>query len=291
MTAVDFANLLINGTIDGLLIALPALALTLVMGIARFPNAATGDTMTIAAYAGVGVQALGVQSLLVAGVGAVLAGAALALSFYLLVFRALRGRPPVASLVASIGLAFLSRSLLTLFIGHDQHTFQAPLVRAWNFGGVRLLPNDLVIALVALAAMAALFAVLHWTPVGRQLRAVADNPDLARASGIRSGRVLVVLWLLAGVLCGLGGMMVGVKAVVMPELGWELLIPAFAAMILGGIGSPLGAVTGGVLLGIASELSVPLVGPSYKIAVSFAVLLLVLLFRPRGLFGRALAAR
>jgi branched-chain amino acid transport system permease protein len=79
--------------------------------------------------------------------------------------------------------------------------------------------------------------------------------------------------------------------VVSPELGWELLIPAFAAMILGGIGSPAGAVVGGVLLGVASELSVPLVGPSYKIAVAFALLLLVLLLRPRGLFGKPLLAR
>ncbi|MEO8135764.1 MAG: branched-chain amino acid ABC transporter permease [Betaproteobacteria bacterium] len=291
MTSVDFFNLLINGTIDGLLIALPALALTLVMGIARFPNAATGDTMTIAAYAGIGVQALGVQSLAVAGLGAVLAGAALSLLFYLLVFRLLRGRPPVASLVASIGIAFFARSMLTLFVGHDQHTFQAPLVRAWNFGGIRLLPTDLYVAGIALAAMALLFALLHLTPIGRQMRAIADNPDLARASGIRTGRILVALWLVAGCLCALGGMMIGVKAVVMPELGWELLIPAFAAMILGGVGSPAGAVAGGVLLGIASELSVPFVGPSYKIAVAFALLLLVLLLRPRGLFGKTLAAR
>lgn len=85
--------------------------------------------------------------------------------------------------------------------------------------------------------------------------------------------------------------MFGIKAVVSPELGWELLIPAFAAMILGGIGSPLGAVAGGVLLGIASELSVPFVGPSYKIAVAFVLLLLVLLLRPRGLFGKTIAAR
>lgn len=291
MTSVDFLNLLINGTIDGLLIALPALALTLVMGIARFPNAATGDTMTIAAYAGIGVQALGVQSLMVAGAGAVVAGALLSLTFYLLVFRALRGRPPVASLVASIGIAFFARSMLTLFVGHDQHTFQAPLVRAWNFGGVRVLPTDLYVAGIAIVAMLVLFALLHLSPIGRQMRAIADNPDLARASGIRAGRVLVALWLVAGALCALGGMMIGVKAVVMPELGWELLIPAFAAMILGGIGSPAGAVAGGVLLGIASELSVPFVGPSYKIAVAFALLLLVLLLRPRGLLGKAVATR
>lgn len=291
MTLVDFCNLLINGTIEGLLIALPALALTLVMGVARFPNAATGDYMTVSAYAGIGVQALGATSIVVAGLGAIAAGAAISLVFYLWVFRALRGRPPVASLVAAIGVAFFARSMLTLFVGHDQQTFNMPLVRAWNFGGVRLLPTDLYVAAIALVAMALLFALLHLTPIGRQMRAIADNPDLARACGIRSGRVLLALWAVVGALCALGGMMFGIKAVVSPELGWELLIPAFAAMILGGIGSPLGAVAGGVLLGIASELSVPFVGPSYKIAVAFALLLLVLLLRPRGLFGKAIAAR
>lgn len=291
MTLIDAGNLLINGTIEGLLIALPALALTLVMGIARFPNAATGDYMTVSAYAGIGVQAWGGVSIVIAGLGAIAAGAALSIVFYLWVFRALRGRPPVASLVASIGVAFFARSMLTLFVGHDQQTFDIPLVRAWNFGGVRLLPTDLYVAAVALVAMALLFAMLHLTPIGRQMRAIADNPDLARACGIRSGRVLLALWATVGALCALGGMMFGIKAVVSPELGWELLIPAFAAMIVGGIGSPLGAVAGAVLLGIASELSVPFVGPSYKIAVAFGLMLLVLLLRPRGLFGKAIVAR
>lgn len=291
MSSTEFVNLLINGTVEGLLIALPALALTLVMGIARFPNAATGDYMTISAYAAVGVQALLPQSIVLAALGAVAAGIAISVVFYLCVFRALQGRPLVASLVASIGIAFLARSALTFFVGHDQHGFQLPLVRAWNFGGIRVLPTDLIVAAVAVTAMAALFAILHLTPIGRQMRAVADNPDLGRASGIRVRRVLIVLWAIVGALCALGGMLFGAKAIVAPELGWELLIPAFAAMIVGGIGSPAGAVVGGVLLGIVQELSVPFVGPSYKIAVAFGLLLLVLLFRPRGLFGVAIAAR
>ncbi|MEO8280415.1 MAG: branched-chain amino acid ABC transporter permease [Ideonella sp.] len=291
MNLVDFANLLINGTVEGLLIALPALALTLVMGVARFPNAATGDFMTIAAYAGIGAQVLGGGAFAGAALGSVAAGAAVSVLSYLLVFRALRGRPPVASLVASIGVAFFTRSMLTLFTGHDQRTYDVPLVRAWNFDGVRVLPTDVVVAAVAVAAVALLFALLHLTPIGRQMRAVADNPDLARACGIRSNRVLVTLWAVVGVLCALGGTMFGVKAVVSPDMGWELLIPAFAAMIVGGIGSPIGAVVGGVLLGVASELSVPFVGPSYKIAVAFVLMLLVLLLRPRGLFGQSVSVR
>lgn len=291
MTLTYLANLLINGTVEGLLIALPALALTLVMGIARFPNAATGDYMTVAAYAAVGVQGYVGGSLVLAGLGAVAAGIVVSVVFYLWVFRALRGRPLVASLVASIGVAFFARSMLTFFVGHDQLTLQVPLVRAWNFSGVRILPTDIVVAAIAIAAMLLLFALLNLTPIGRQMRAVADNPDLARASGIRVRRVMLVLWSVVGVLCALGGVLFGAKAVVSPELGWELLIPAFAAMIVGGIGSPIGAVVGAVLLGIVQEMSIPLVGPSYKIAVAFTALLLVLLLRPRGLFGTAIVTR
>jgi branched-chain amino acid transport system permease protein len=291
MTLADFVNLLINGTVEGLLMALPALALTLVMAIARFPNAATGDYMTVAAYAAVGAQWLVPNSLLLAALCAIGAGVAVSLVFYLWVFRALRGRPLVASLVASIGVAFFARSILTFAVGQDQLTLHVPMARAWNFGGIRVLPLDLVVAAVSIVAMALLFALLRLTPVGRQMRAVADNPDLARASGIRANRVLLVLWAVVGALCALGGFLFGAKSVVSPELGWEQLIPAFAAMILGGIGSPAGAVAGAVLLGIVQELSVPLVGPSYKIAVAFIVLLLVLLVRPRGLFGVVIAAR
>jgi branched-chain amino acid transport system permease protein len=299
MALVDLANHLINGLVEGSVIALPALALTLVMAIARFPNAATGDVLTLGAYLAVGVQAAliasGVQASLANMAAATLAaalGCALVsvLAWYF-IFRRLSRAAMVASLLASIGLAFLLRSLITLLAGHDQRTFTLPLTRAWNFSGVRLLPSDLVIALVAAVVLALVFAWLRFGRSGRLLRAIADNPDLARLSGIRSQRLMVLLWALAGALAGVGGVLLGVKSVVMPELGWELLLPAFAAMILGGIGSPGGAVAGALLMGVGQELSVPLVGPSYKIAVAFAVLVLVLLVRPAGLFGRREAVR
>lgn len=291
ISAISLANYAVNGLVEGLLIALPALSLTLVMGIAGFANAATGDYMTVSAYAAVTMQKALAASLLLAAAGALAAGVALALLCHWLVFRPLARRPAVTSLVASIGVALLVRSVPTFFAGHDQQSIQTPLMRAWNFGGLRLLPTDLAVAGVAVGALLAVFALLHGTPIGRQMRAVADNPDLARASGIRARRVMLALWAMAGALCATGGVLYGVKAVIMPDLGWELLIAAFAAMVLGGIGNPGGAVLASVLLGLAQELSVPLVGPSYKIAVAFAALLLVLLARPRGLFGTALAAR
>ena len=127
---------------------------------------------------------------------------------------------------------------------------------------MRVTPLDLQISQVVGAALLVVFAVLYYTPIGRQMRAVADDRDLARVSGIRPERVMVALWLMAGAVAGLAGMMLGIKTVVAPEVGWEMLLPAFTAAILVGIGSAPGAVLAGLLL-----------------------------MRPSGLFGRSESVR
>lgn len=283
---IQIINLLINGITEGLVVALPALAMTLVMGVNRFPNAATGDFMTTGAYLVIASQMLGLKSLVLATIVGMLLTAVLSAASYELIFKKLARQPMIASLLAAIGLGFFMRSVLSFFAGHDQRTFNLPLVRAWNFDGIRILPTDLWIALTALGCLLVVFILLYRTSFGRQLRAVSDNPDLARASGIRARKLMIGLWLLVGALSAIGGVLLGMKAVVMPELGWDHLIPAFAAMVLGGIGSPVGAVIGALLMSVAQELSVPLFGPSYKLVLSFAVLALVLLARPSGLMGR-----
>jgi len=291
MTWIDIANLLINGLIEGLVVALPALAMTLVMGVNRFPNAATGDFLTTGAYAAVAVQMLGGAPLWLAGLASVAITAVVSAGSYQLIFRKLVGRPMVASMLAAIGLGFLLRSLISFFAGHDQRTFDMPLVRAWNFGGIRILPTDLLIAAIAAVCLLVVFVLIYRTSFGRQLRAVSDSADLARASGIRAKGLMLCLWLLVGALSSIGGVLLGMKAIVMPEMGWESLIPAFAAMVLGGIGSPVGAVLGALLLCVVQELSVPLLGPSYKLVLSFVVLAMVLLLRPAGIMGRVQLVR
>lgn len=285
-----YAQLFLNGLFQGLVIGLAALSITLVFGIARFPNAATGDAMTLGAFAALaGHGATG--SFIVAGLCAAAATGVAMLVAYWAVFRQLAGRSVVALLVASIGIAFMIRAALGVAFGHGQHVFQVPLTRPYLLGGLRVLPLDLQMALVAVVTLLAVFALLYLTPIGRQMRAVADNRDLARVSGIRPGRVMVALWLLAGAIAGVSGMMLGMKTIVTPEFGWEMLLPAFTAAILGGIGSPAGAVVAGLLLGAVQEVSTPFVGFTYKIAIAFAIMLAVLLVRPRGLFGRVEGVR
>lgn len=291
MDVISIANAAINGLVIGMLLSLPALAITLVFGIARFPNAATGDYMTLGAYSTVASQMFLGASLIVSVGGAMLVTALVSLFFYFWVFRALSGRSHVARLIASIGVAFAVRSSITFFAGQDQYVIDTPLVRAWNFGGIRILPMDVYILAAALTALAIVFVIMQMTPTGRRMRAIADSAELAAASGIRAKRVMVFLWGMTGAFCGLGGALLGIKAVVLPELGWELLMPMFAGVILGGIGSPIGAVLGIVTFSIAQEVASLFVGPPYKIVIAFVTLLTVLLLRPQGMFGRPVAAR
>lgn len=287
---IGFIELAISGLMSGLVIGLAALAVTLVMGIARFPNAATGDFMTLGAYMTLAATAA-TGSLLLGGLAGVAVGAAAGLIGHRLIFSRLEGRSSVASLLASIGLGFLLRAGLSIAFGHGQQVFQMPLVRPWRVLDLRIQPQDLKLATAALVTLGLVFVILHATPIGRRMRAVADDPLLARVSGIAPGQVMLALWALAGAVSGVAGILLGMKTVVSPDMGWDMLLPVFAAAILGGIGHPVGAVLAGVLLGMAQEMATPFVGFTYKIVFTYLILLLVLLVRPRGLFGRNDGAR
>jgi branched-chain amino acid transport system permease protein len=281
---VLYLQLVLNGFVQGLVIGLGALAITLVFGIARFANAGTGDFLTAGAYGALSAhKATG--SFILAGLAGVAVSAVVSLLAYLLVFRRLMGRSAMALLLSSIGVAFTLQAAHGLIFGHSQYVFQVPLARPYVFWGLRVSALDLSLMATAALALAVVFGILHFTSIGRQMRAVADNQELARVSGIRVGRVMTTLWLLTGAISAVAGIILGIKTVVIPEAGWSMLLPIFSAAILGGIGSPAGAIVAGVLLGIAQELSTPFVGFTYKIALAFVVMLFVLLVRPRGLFG------
>lgn len=251
----DFANLAVNGLAEGLLVALPALAVTLVFGVARFPNAATGDLVSVGGFGAFGAYRLSGGSFLAAAVGGLVAGIAAGWASWMLVFKPVARHNGVTLLLTSIGLGFLVRALLGLGFGQEHNMFELPLMRAWNFGPVAINPMDGIVAVSALLTMSAVFMLMYMTPVGRILRAMADNGDLARVVGINTGRANASMWCLVGAVCGIAGLLVGVKTLVSPEAGTELLLTAFAAAVVGGLGNPIGAVAGAVLLGVFQELS------------------------------------
>lgn len=284
-------QLIINGLATGLIVALPAIALSLTFGILRFPNFAIGAMLTVAAYmawffnvrGGISLPAAGAFTLLLFPLVAVLCDA--------FVFKPLRGRGPITLLVASMGLSFVLENICRLFFGNDARNFDIPLSRPFRIIGLRINYEQIVAAGVSVSAMILVYLVLLHTPLGRAMRAVADNPNLAAARGIDANRVITVAWLLTGALVAAAGVLIGMDRAIDPELGWNYIIVTFAAAILGGLGSPVGAVAGALILGIVGEVSTLVVSPNYRSGVGFGVIALILLFRPNGLFGKREIAR
>ncbi|RZM02322.1 MAG: branched-chain amino acid ABC transporter permease [Variovorax sp.] len=287
----DFLNLALNGLAEGLLVALPALAVTLVFGVARFPNAAVGDFVSLGSFGALTAHRLSGGSMLAAGVGAVAAGMAGTWLAWRLAFAPLLRRKGLALLLTSIGVGFVLRAAMGLGFGHEIKLFDLPPMRAWRWGALIVNPLDVAVGGMSLACVLLVFALLRFTSVGRTMRAIADDMDLARVVGIDSRAAMTRMWLLSGVVCGVAGLAYGLKTQVSPESGADLLLPAFAAAVVGGLGNPLGAVLGAIGLGILQELSTPFVGFTYKIALSYVAMLLVLLWRPQGLFGRVQGVR
>jgi len=154
--------------------------------------------------------------------------------------------------------------------------------------GLRIGRTELIVTLVGIAVIALVALGLRSTSLGRQMRALSDSIELSETTGIDTDRIVLVTWAISGGLAGLAGIIYALPAgTVNPQLGFTLILSIFAAVVVGGIGNAYGALAGGMLIGVAQEWSTLVIDPSMKVAVGFAVLILVLLIRPQGLFGRA----
>lgn len=282
---MNVEQILFNSLVEGSIIALLAIGITLVFGIARFANAAQGDLATLGAYVGLLANTKLALPVLPAVAVAAFAVAAAGVLANRLIFSRLARRPGIASLIASIGLAILLRHVIILFAGTGQYTYDQPLLRATKLGDLRIFPGDLTLLGVTLVVIVLVHLLLNRTQLGREMRAVADNTELARVAGINSGRVITALWAVSGALAGIAGVLIGSKSIVNPLMGWDLLLPAFAAAILGGLGNPYGALAGALLIGLSQEVAAQFIPNTYKMAVSFIVIVVVLLLRPNGIFG------
>lgn len=296
--------LIVDGIILGSILSLGAVSLTLVYGIVRFANFAHGDLMAVGAYVAfflvnTAFAALGIPAakfgplsfglpMLLALPLAMLVTAGVAVIVDRLVFRPMRRRryATVMFVIGSLAVAFAIRALLFIIWGPEFHFFTQALRPALQLPfEVRVKPDQIFILLACLAMVAGLYLFLQRSKIGKALRATADNPDLARISGINTERMMVWTWAIGAAMAATAGILLGIDSQIRPEMGWNLLLPLFAAAILGGIGNPYGALVGGMIIGIVQQVSTAFLLPTYKPAVAFVILILVLLIRPRGLFG------
>ncbi len=286
MQSVVIAQAALDGVVVGAMISLAALGLTFVWAVEGFTNIAQGDTMTVGAYAALGIISLTALPLPLAAMLAVPLTVGVVLVTRRFVYRPLAEAPRVTLLVSSIGVAVAYRGAISLLFGTELESYRQPVQRAIPIGPLRISPTDITILVMVAILLAAVWLLLYRTRMGLEMRAVADVPALARVSGIDSERVLQATWALSGLLAAFGGILLATKLGLTPQLGWSLLLGAFAATVLGSVGNPVGAVVGGLVIGIATEVSAVLLSPTYKQAVAFVVLAGLLLVRPRGLFAR-----
>jgi neutral amino acid transport system permease protein len=278
-------QLIVNGISVGSIIALGAVGLTLTYGILRLSNFAHGDFLTLGAYLTLLVNSAGIPiwlSMILAAVGTV---AAMLLSEKLLWSRMRSIRATSTTfIIISIGLALFLRNGIIFFWGGSNQKYNVPVATALDFWGIKIPQVKLLVVVLAILVILVLHYLLQNTKIGKAMRAVADDIDLARVSGINVDQVVLWTWVIAGSLTSLGGSMLGLSEAVRPNMGWFLILPLFASVILGGIGNPYGAIAAAFIIGIVQEVSTPLLGSQYKQGVALLIMILVLLIRPKGLF-------
>jgi len=298
-------ELVFYGIVFGSIIALGAIGLTLVFGIIRFANFAHGDLMSSGAYLALfmvtgllswigvpdttfGALSFGWRMLIALPVSMLIVGC-LAIAVDRILYRKLRKNKSSAVMLAisSLGVAFILRMLILIFWGADSLFYRPGLMRpAIQFPlGIKIRPDQILIIILVFGLVALLHLYMQKTKMGKAMRATADNMELALVSGIDTERVIILTWGIGGALAAAGGILYGIDVQVHAYMGWNFLIPLFAATILGTIGNIWGALVGGLVIGVAQQVSTAFLLPTYKPAVAFMVMILILLIRPKGIFG------
>ena len=274
-----------NGVFYGFTIALPAIGLTLIFAVLRFPTFALAAHLAVGAYGAYVVNVVLGQSIGFAALAAfVVAGLVGAVTDEIAV-KPLKGRNSLAIAIVTIALGMIIENVLRFCFGNDLRGFDLPIYRDATYGGIRVGIQQLINFASTLVVMGLVFAFLTFTRTGKAMRAVADNAALAALRGINADRVRRLAVFIGMGLAGFGGMLIAMESSVDPLLGARVFLPVFAAAILGGLGSVPGAVLGALIIGVLTEMSMFVIEPTYRSAVSFFVLLIVLSFRPQGILG------
>lgn len=272
----------------GLLIALAALGLSLVFGTSGLVNFSHGELLTLGAATTYGLNQAGMH-VIWAGLLSILIVAAFGAVQDLVIWRPLRQRKTglIAMMIVTIGLALFLRYLVQYFMGPSAEQYNDFVGQEGvEIGLVLLTPVDLVSILLSAIVLVGVSLMLLYTRMGKATRAVADNPALAESSGIDVQRVILTVWIMGSFLAALSGTLFGFSEGVKFDMGEQILLLVFAGVILGGLGTAFGALVGGLIVGVFVNVSTLWIPPELKNVGALAILIVILLFRPRGILGR-----
>ncbi|HET7409343.1 MAG TPA: branched-chain amino acid ABC transporter permease [Paracoccaceae bacterium] len=290
---MEFVNFyLVPGIVLGCIYALGAIGISLVFGILRFANFAHGETITFGAYVTLTLVWISGAHPLVVMPQAMILTAALAIGIDRLFYRPFRKSPTIMLVIASFGMMLMIRSLVQLIWGVQLQPMVRGIQMPVDWLKPLLIPQKHILIIGGtVLLMIAVHLMLTRTRIGKAMRATSDSPELARITGIDTEEVIRATWIIGAALAVAAGVFLAIDTHVQTMMGYDLLLPMFAAAILGGIGKPYGAVAGGLVIGVAEALSAyhwigttPLLSPGYKAGIAFAIMVLMLIWRPQGLF-------
>lgn len=276
--------LLWYGVLTAMVLTMGSMGLTLIYGLLHFPNLAHADYLIFGAYmyyVGLAMLNLDIFS---ASVFAIFTSIALGFTCHKLLFSSKRGAATLT--IFAFGLSFILRESIRLFFGSDIKKFPVQITAPMDFGVVKITMNQLYIVALTLISVLFLHVILKYTRTGKAMRALSDNPDLAEISGVKVKSLINQLWILVMAYAAMGGLCVGIECgFLYPDMGPPLAIYLYAAIVVGGLGNPYGALLGSLIVGLSMELSTLFIPPQYKVAVAFTILLIFLFVRPQGIMG------
>jgi neutral amino acid transport system permease protein len=285
---VRAVQLLVDGIRFGLLIAMAAVGLSLIFGTTGLTNFAHGELVTIGAVAAWYINVQAGLNLILATVLAMVVGAAVGALNELGLWRPLRRRGTglIAALVVSIGLSLLLRYLIQVVYGGRSSPYQSfQGGRAVDYGIFTMTNADLASVIISVVVLVLVALMLQRTKIGKAMRAVSDNRDLAASSGIDVNRVILVVWMMGGALAALGGVLLGLSDQVQWDMGFRLLLLMFAGVTLGGLGTAYGALVGSLIVGVFVQMSTLVIPNDVKYVGGLLLLIVILVIRPQGILG------
>lgn len=271
------------GIVTAAVLSLSAVALTLEFAVSRVANLAHGELLTIGAYAAYELLQWTNSVVLAAG-GAAIVGGLAGIAMNVGLIERFAGRPAIVTVIATLGVSLVAQNLLIIIFGAANVGYSINQGSPTHIGPFVLTGAEILVTLSAVAVASLLYLLLQRTKFGKALRAVSDNRELARASGIPAQRVVTATWGIAGMIAGFAGFVLAETiGTFNPSLGFGYLLITLTAAVAGGLGRAYGTLVGALLVGLVLELAGAYTNASYKLAFALGVLVLLLLFRPNGL--------
>jgi len=280
------AQLIANGIIAGSIYALVALGYTMVYGILKFINFAHGEVYMLGAYFAYVLAKVYHVPIVAAFIISMILCAIVGVIIERVAYRPLRKSTRLAPLITAIALSIFLQSLALLVWGSEIRTFRTgEISKGHNILGAIVTDTQLMIIATTIVLMLLLWLFIKKTKIGKAMRATADNLEVAKLIGINTDRVIATVFAIGSALAAAGGILIGIEQNLEPTMGVTIGIKAFTATVVGGIGNIWGAVVGALLIGLVENIGIWFIPSGYKDAIAFVILVIMLIFKPSGIFG------